>query len=168
MFTILLHFFCDVIKFLLSILSHFISIIQSRPLQPLPTADSLPNQLICLRAQRSALIAQRDLIQHQIADLDASINVIIQLSDSNQTSNALISPQLSRPHLSSPSSTPTHQTQHHTPTTPQRRRTRSTTHPTSTGKPYPIPYLPPRTPEEERRNNIISWVNELRARNHNK
>jgi hypothetical protein len=166
MFTILLHLFCDVIKFLLTILTHFISILLSRPLQPLPTADSLPNQLICLRAKRSALIAQWDLIQHQIADLDASINVIIQLSDSNQTSNALSSPQLSRPHLSPPSSTPTHQTQHPTPTTPQ--WTCSTTHPTSTGKPYPIPYLPPCTPEEERRNNIIIWVNELRARNYNK
>jgi hypothetical protein len=95
MFTILLDLFSDIIKFLLTILAHFISILQSPP-QPLPTADSLPNRLICLQAQRSALIAQRDLILHQIADLDAFINLI---TDSNQASNPLSSPQLSQPHL---------------------------------------------------------------------
>lgn len=35
----------------------------------------------------------------------------------------------------------------------------------SIGQPYPLLYIPARTPEEQRRNDIISWVNDLRVRN---
>ncbi len=49
--------------------------------------------------------------------------------------------------------------QHNTPPCP---RSRFHTRQPSIGIPYPIPYTPPRTPEEERKNNIIAWVNKLR------
>ena len=48
-----------------------------------------------------------------------------------------------------------------------RRPSTITSRQRSIGRPYPIPFSPPRTPEEVRRNNIIEWLNDIRLRNTN-
>jgi hypothetical protein len=167
MITILLHLFCDFLRFFLISIIHCITIFQSY-MRSLHSMDSLATQLQKLQAKRSTLLAQCDSLQQQIAHLDASITCINRLS----TSISLTSPEsqeqvtnFSAMSTQRISSIPPNSTNFPPQHTPQRRNYRPNTCRSFIGEPYPLPFTPPRTPEEKCRNNIIIWVNELRSQN---
>jgi hypothetical protein len=150
---------CDTLQFILTHLLTYISKIQGYVLQ-LNIIDVQDIQLRKLRVQQSVLTAQRDLIQHQLDSTTVTIDSIVERTARHHTtqihssSNASASSdQQQIPLLPLSDSTPQQSTV---------RRRCSRWH-YKVGEPYPLPYTPPRTPEEQRRNNIIAWVNELRS-----
>ncbi len=113
------------------------------------TAKTITNNTYCM-------LLQQEELSHQIAEIEATIqrltqsvsntqNMINPTSYSNILSSA--SPQLILTNI-----------------TPLRQRRWQT----SIGEPYPLPFRPPRTPEVEHHNNIITWINELWLQNYSK
>ena len=110
--------------------------------------------IVHLHVARSVLLLQKDAIQRRIEAIDESIKLFHQLSNTQDSAETTAQSAAVLQHETS-----------HLPVeqrTPPRNRTRSNTRYTNIGKPYPLPYTPPRTPDEERRNRIIEWVNDLR------
>ncbi len=107
---------------------------------------------ICLLLHR---FIQASLQRDSLHKLDATIQRLTDLNLQLQTET----PQIF-PFVSSPSTNQRSGLQSLTP--PQSRRW-SSIHQSSIGISYPLPFTLPRTPEEERCNTIIVWVNELRV-----
>lgn len=108
----------------------------------LPSAASIIQRQHALKAQRSFLLAKRALLDQQIVEIDNMLNDPSS-SPPNQTTtesanSAVTSPTQCRQRSSA-------------------RRSKATT------SYHRLPFSPPRTPEEVRRNNIIIWINEMRA-----
>jgi hypothetical protein len=156
MLMITFDYLCNIVIIILTSIANALIIIKNflRRFQLPETPDQ---QLVRYQTRRSELLAQRDEISRQITDLDIAIQDIHRSVSSEQ--RAL--PQRTFTSLS-PIRTSGHGISHNT--TPRSERRPRIRHP-SIGIPYPLPFNPPRTPEEERRNSIIVWVNELRARN---
>ena len=150
--TLLLNYICAFILFVINILTIFFQLF-CRLLQYLRTRASSVPTLTKLQATRSVLLQQQANLSRHIADIDAAIVSLQQPSIPIQQVLTQQSSVVANPHM-----TP-HSVQH---STPPRHRRRTIQRPSSIGKPYPLPYTPPPTPEEERRNNIIAWINDLR------
>jgi hypothetical protein len=150
--TLLLNYICAFILFVINILTIFFQLF-CRLLQYLRTRASSVPTLTKLQATRSVLLQQHADLSWRIADIDAAIASIHQSSNHIQQDFTQQSPVVANPRTMS------HSAQH---STPPRHRQRTIQRPSSIGKPYPLPYTPPPTPEEERRNNIIAWINDLR------
>ncbi len=104
------------------------------------------------------MLVQRDYISRQIGQLDELLQSMTSTPNSvvtaeTETLPATPSPSITLQRNASQRSTPLRSGVHN--------RNRSI----RIGQPYPIPYTPPRTPEEERRNNMIAWLNDLRLQN---
>jgi hypothetical protein len=111
-----------------------------------------------LQAERQALLVQRDYISRQIAKLDELLQ-----STTSQTNSVATTEPENLPATPSPSIPSQHNASQRS--TPPRSGPHNRRRPVRIGQPYPIPYTPPRTPEEERRNNVIAWLNDLRLQN---
>ncbi len=142
--TILLDLLCN---FILVILNACITLLFAIfcSLQSLQSTDSSNRQHLRLQASRSLLVLQQEEISRWLEEIDTSIRNSEQQSD--------IRPQS----IISPSTSPQ--------TTPIRSRQRTFRQLSSIGRPYPLPFNPPRTPEEVRRNNIVAWLNDIRSQN---
>lgn len=116
--------------------------------------ETVQQQLVRLQAARSALLIQSADIAKRLDDIDVAIQQLNQeqLHSSTET--------LTTSHTIERNTNQLNQSQ--IQSTPPRVRSRRQNRPSSIGRPYPLPYNPPRTPEEVRRNNIIAWVNDLR------
>jgi hypothetical protein len=156
MFYIVFELFYNLFILLLSI---FITIFSrlNDSLKRSSSEESAADKLLRLKNERNALIHQRDQITNQLEAIDTSIqqlsaesNTIITTFD-QRLDSSYSSPR--RAVVVSPTERP--------PRPTQRTRQRLT----SIGVPYPLPFTPPRTPEEERRNRVVAWVNELRLQN---
>jgi hypothetical protein len=118
---------------------------------------STSEKLIHLTEVRTALLLQQDSIQKQIENIDI---VIQQLSSESLPVNSTVS--------QTPESIPL-TSENHTAVSPPRPQSqtilRRRPRHTRIGEPYPLPFNPPRTPEEERQNSVTVWINELRLKN---
>ncbi len=116
-------------------------------------------QLRFLKSFHDALVFQGEDILWQVAELDTIIHHMY----------TSICPSPTVQHLFTSSAT-----QHITmypdsmPITPTRLCRRRHSHQHSVGRPYPLPFTPARTPDEEHRNSIIEWVNNLHFKQYNK
>ncbi len=111
-----------------------------------------------LQAERQALLAQRDYISRQIAQLDEL------LRSTTGTPNSVITAETETLPVTPSPSIPLQRNASQR-STPPRSGVHNRNRSLRIGQPYPIPYTPPRTPEEERRNNVIAWLNDLRLQN---
>ena len=154
--TLLLDLLRDLIVFLLNTITTLVSAIHHSERQ-LKQGETIQEERARLQVARSALVLQQADITRRIDDIDVAIQQL------NQRYSAV---QSDPP---PPSNTPLQQSTNlqsvPTPSTPPNVRSRIQHRVSSIGRPYPLPYTPPRTPEEQRRNNIINWVNEMRKRN---
>jgi hypothetical protein len=157
MIIIILALLTDIITLLIIFFTKVSSFIQHL-IALAPTIGSAPHQLLCLRAQRSALVIQRDILVRQLTDIEDSIALLEQASTPSSTAPISMQP---------PSSlVPTTDL---IPTSPQRSyRSPSRVRCQPTGRLHPLPYTPPRTPEEVRRNEVTLWINDLITKNNNK
>jgi hypothetical protein len=122
------------------------------------SSELSPYQRQRLQAERQALLVQRNCILHQITQLDEL------LQSGTSPSTSIVTPDIQTlPSNSSPSIPSSRNTLQRS--TPPRRGVNNRQRSVRIGQPYPIPYTPPRTPEEERRNNVIAWLNVLRLQN---
>jgi hypothetical protein len=156
---VLITIFCDILHFLLTHLLVFISKIRYY-IDQLNLINVQDIQLRKLRVQQSVLIAQRDLLQQQIDSITVSIDSIIASTESPSTSQVV--PISSAPIPSDHQQLPQLPPSTSTPQQSTARRRIARRH-YKVGEPYPLPYTPPKTPEEQRRNNIVAWINELRS-----
>jgi hypothetical protein len=149
---------CNLINLIITTITTILSELQNYT-RNRPLTGSRHTQLTRLQAEHSALLLQWDNLSQQIADLEALMHTaghtFVPTTPLQQTASDPSS--LSFPTLQNPQ----------TRTTPPRTPTRHCTHRSSIGRPYPLPYSPPRTPDEARRNRIVEWVNELRLKNSN-
>jgi hypothetical protein len=145
MINIILDIVSDFFQFLLAMIVNILSNIPHSS-HAADTTDLRIIQLSHLKAQQSALLLHRDMLQRRINEIEASIT---QLTTPKSSAS---------PTVQSPTPSPSQ-------STPMRRPRRQTSTTSSIGIPYPLPYTPPRTPEEQRRNYIIIWVNEMRSCN---
>jgi hypothetical protein len=157
MLLIIFDLLCDIITFLLNCIINIISRLRYLCRRYYSTALS-SYQCHRLQAERQALLIQRDYISRQIAQINELLHSTTSPSNSVVTAEienlpVTPSPSITLQRNASQRSTPPRSGVHH--------RHRSV----RIGHPYPIPYTPPRTPEEERRNNVIAWLNELRLQN---
>jgi hypothetical protein len=150
--TLLLDYIYAFILFLINILIIFFELF-CRLFHHLQTRASSVSTLTKLQATRSVLLQQQADLSRRVADIDAAIASIQRSSNPIQQELTQQSSAVANLYTT-PSSV-----QH---STPPRHRRRTVQRPSSIGKPYPLPYNPPRTPEEERRNNIVAWINDLR------
>jgi hypothetical protein len=144
----------DFLIFFITFASNVISSLRHRNTPP---TESLSIRLQRLQNERSELIIQRENLSIKITDIESSIKDI-QLSIAD-TRNIARTPSRDTLHQRGPdtaSSSSLH------PVSRLRPRARRST----VGIPYPTPYTPPRTPEEERRNRVVEWLNELRLQRH--
>ena len=149
-FQLLLTLLCDVIFYLLYVIAKILPS-SHHSNQPTIDNDTVQQQLIQLRDDHSALLLQCEDISRRLTNIEESLQWLTQISlpvdtQGNQHSTVQLSTSDHFP-KSSLLATP-----------PRRRR------PSSVGIPYPLPFIPPRTPEEIRRNNIIAWVNDMRLK----
>jgi hypothetical protein len=108
-----------------------------------------------LQEAHSALLFQRADLSRQISEIELLINSITQSSSPAPVpAQDTITIPTSSSLIPSPPST-----ENDTPQRRIRRRIRRS----GIGRPYPLPFTPPRTPEEIRRNNIVEWINDLRS-----
>jgi hypothetical protein len=126
------------------------------------SANSLPNDTVTqhhchLQAARVTLLCHKDEISHRIEEIDIAIQHI-QASHTTSVSSTIPD---SSPVVSFPNIIPSPNLQRK----PIRRRLSTNNRQIRADEPYPLPYRPPRTPDEERKNRIVTWVNELRSRN---
>jgi hypothetical protein len=154
MILILVDLLCSIILSLSSIITTVFSRLQKYIKQQ--TFDVSPNiSLTRLQEAHSALLLQRADLSRQISEIELLINSIIQspspAPEPAQETNTIPTS------LSLIPATPT--TENNTPQRHIRRRSRRS----GIGRPYPLPFTPPRTPEEVRRNNIVECINDLRA-----
>jgi hypothetical protein len=140
--TVLLDLLCNVILIILNTcITLFFAIYRS--LQRLQSTDLSNHQLLRLQASRSLLVIQQEEISRWLEEIDTSIQHSEHQSDNTIHQQPAISPSTSPQ------------------TTPLRSRQRMFHQNTSSGHPYPLPFNPPRTPEEVRSNNIVAWLNNL-------
>ncbi len=152
MILILFDLLCSIILVLSSVITTVFSRLQNYIRQQtfnISSSISLPR----LQEAHSALLLQQDELSQQNTELELLINSITQSLSSTlaPTQNTTTTPTPSSL-IPSLISTDTN--------TPQRslwHRIRCS----SIGRPYPLPFTPPRTPEELRRNNIVEWINDL-------
>lgn len=140
-FELILDLICLLILSFINITITILSAIH-RSFQDLQTSEPSHQRLIRLQGVRLALVRQQETITRWLDE----INQYIQR-------DLIQSPSLTNQPENLTSSTPRHTRVQ----TRQRRSAQSST----IGNPYPLPYTPPRTPEEVRRNNIIEWINDL-------
>lgn len=121
-------------------------------------SESSSARLHRLVKEHSELVVQRENISIKIANVEASINNI-KATLANNKNNTHTPPRdtLHKPYSDTVSLIPPNSLNSGHP------RIRQTT----IGKPHPLPYTPPRTPDEEQRNRIVAWVNKLRLQQHN-
>jgi hypothetical protein len=149
-------YLCNIVIIIISSIANTLILIKNY-LRRFQLPETLDQQIIRYQTRRSELLAQRDEISRQLTDIDNAIQNLHRLASTEQRAT----PQRTSTYLS-PIRTSSHRSsQTTTPNSARRPRIRHS----SIGIPYPLPFNPPRTPEEERRNSIIIWVNELRARN---
>lgn len=153
MILILIEFLRDFALLLINTITKLLSSIQS--LHQASSSNKPFNQTAHLQETRTALILQQEEISRRIAEIEDQIQSLTKSTTQDQAKNC----------PTTITDSPLTQTNQpiESITTPIRRRRR----PTSIGKPYPLPFIPPRTPEEERRNNVISWINDIRRLHHN-
>jgi hypothetical protein len=154
----LLNYICAFILFFINTLTLLFELFCCLAHHLKTRASAVPS-LTKLQATRSELLQQQVALSQRLADIDTVIASFQQSSIQPQQDLTQQNPAVASPHT-----TTTHLARH---STPPRQRRRTSTKPSSIGKPYPLPYTPPRTPEEERRNNIIAWINDLRQQNIN-
>ncbi len=150
---LLLDILCDVIFHLFNTITNLLSTVRSSD-QRLNQGETVQQQLVRLQAARSALIIQSTDIAKRLDDIDVAIQKLNQEQLHTQAETLKTSHTIER------QTNPPHQSQ--LQSTPPRVRSRKQNRQSSIGPLYPLPYTPPRTPEEVRRNNIIAWVNDLR------
>lgn len=107
--------------------------------------DKSSSQEQYLRNRQSFLVATRNLITQQLTAITASPYL--------NTNDPCPQPTDPTPHPAQTLIPGTPVTVKSPSSVTRRRRFR----------PYPLPYTPPRTPEEVRKNNIVNWINEIRA-----
>jgi hypothetical protein len=129
-----------------------------RLLQEIYHRYSSRHKVAYLRALRSSLLRQQEIIVRQLAGIDTILTEQTQLTSSART--------VLNCDERTPSTSLSEDQQQSQLVTPTRIRQRTGNRQSSIFIPYPLPYTPPRTPEEERRNNITIWINELRAQNY--
>jgi hypothetical protein len=110
-----------------------------------------------LQAACATLLRHKDELSRRIEEIDIAIH---NLQESPTTSISRLPTEASKAVLS-PESTRLQTLQR----TPIRIRTTNNNRQSRANDPYPLPYCPPRTPDEERKNRIVAWVNELRTKN---
>ncbi len=157
MLTILFDFLCDIVIVLITTIKNILFIVKDS-FRPLLTNKPAHSQLLHLQTERSVLLVQQDHISQGIADLDTTIQHLLDLTSSRHNAPTNFPPADSSPFRTSHLMI--------SQNTPQPTRNRNRTHPMSVGVPYPLPFTPPHTPEEIQHNSIIVWVNELRLKNH--
>ncbi len=157
MLTKVLCLLCDIFIFLIAFLNATLSGIY-RLLQDIYHRYSSGHKITYLRAKHASLLRQQEIIVSQLADIDSAI-----IEQTQSTS--LVSTVLHREDNTPPTSSSEDQPQAPL-VAPTRILRRIINRQSSVGVPYPLPYTPPRTPEEEHRNNIIIWINELCAQNY--
>jgi hypothetical protein len=153
MILILVDFLCNLALLLINTITKILS--STKNIHRTSSSESLePQQLLLLQETRSALLLQQEEISRQLVVIYASIKKLTQLHLNHQNDpSRSINPVISSSVSAQPESTNI---------TPVRRRRRRTTQQLSGCVPYPLPFQPPRTPDEERRNNIVAWINDLR------
>jgi hypothetical protein len=136
-------------------LTTFTTLISELRRLSLPSAvtESASQQIIQLQAEHAALVTHQEILSRQIADKDASIHHLQVASTISPTETNIPPSTVTNTFINF-----TSQNLRNTPPHPRTRSSRSS----SIGVPYPPPFTPPRTPDEERRNSIIAWVNEIR------
>jgi hypothetical protein len=122
------------------------------------SANSLPydnvNQHYShLQAARETLLHHKDELSRRIEEIDSAIKHIQEFPVTSFSSTT----QDSSPSVPLSTTIPSPILQQ----TPPRTRISHNNRHLSAVKPYPLPYCPPRTPDEERKNRIVTWVNEL-------
>jgi hypothetical protein len=122
------------------------------------SANSLPNNTMTqhhslLQAARATLLRHKDELSRRIEEIDI---VIQHLQATHRTSVSSTTPD-SYPSVSLQNNIPSPNLQR----TPIRNRISNNIRQFRADEPYPLPYRPPRTPDEERKNRIATWVNKL-------
>jgi hypothetical protein len=154
MILIIFDLLCSIILSLSSIITTVFSRLQHYTRQqPFDISPSTP--LPRLQEAHSALLLQQADLSRRITELELLITSLTQSASPASAPTQNITTTLTSPSLIP--SIPSIEN-----VTPQRHLRRRTRH-SSVGRPYPLPFTPPRTPEEVRRNNIIEWINDLRA-----
>ncbi len=155
--TSLCCFFNDIIYKFIAILIK-VSLFVQQLITIASPREASSQQRLLLQAQWAILLTQRDSIDRQLAELDLSLTP--------QQQNQIISSPLHGHSPITDSSLSTRRfSSRTTPATQRRQRSRPNSNSYSFA-PHPIPFTPPRTPDEVRRNNIVIWLNEIRARQH--
>lgn len=156
MITRILDLLFDIIIFFLTLASKIISFLSKRDSLPI---ESESTRLHRLQRERSELVIQRETLPLQITNIESSIqNIQKEIIDNRNTDRTPPRDTPDQRDLATASSRPLHPINRFRP-----RGRRSTV-----VRPYPIPYTPPRTPDEERRNRVVEWLNELRLRQHDR
>jgi hypothetical protein len=158
MITLLLLLLCAIISFLINTQSQ-LSLAIHHLLQFLLSDKPRNQQNNWLHATHTALLTHRDIISRQIEATDTLLQSLLALTNQHQRPQNTNSPLRGQQQLHS-------QLAHVTNASP-RRPFNNTSRQRSIGRPYLIPFSPPRTPEEVQRNNIIEWLNNIRSRNTN-
>jgi hypothetical protein len=140
MLTKIFRILCDIVIFLIAFIIATLSGVY-RLLQDIYHHYSSRHKITYLRAIRASLLRQQEIIISQLANIDAAI-----IEQTQSTSLAITELNWEDNMPSTSSSEDQTQAPQFIPTRIRRR------------------YTPLRTPEEEHRNNIIVWVNELRAK----
>jgi hypothetical protein len=137
---------CNLINLIITIITTILSELQNYT-RNRPLTRSRHSQLTHLKAEHSALLLQWDNLSQQIADLEALMHTAGHtfVPTTQPQQKASVPSSLSFPILQNPQ----------TRTTPPRTHNRCRTHRSSIGQSYPLPYSPPRTPDEARRNHIV-------------
>ena len=147
---------CDIVIFVLTILILVLFTLYI-VVKRVTFRTSTSEKLLHFTEARAAFILQQNNIQKQIDDIDILIQ---QFSPSSPSVNSTVS--------QTPETIPLSSTNHPAvspPRPPSRSTLRRRPRHARIGEPYPLPFNPPRTPEEERQNSVTVWINELRLKN---
>ena len=148
-----LELFTDILLSIITLLITLASSLQRHTMRP-PSPASRNLQRLSLEAQRSFLLSKRAVIDHLVTEVEKLLESEHEApslpNTTNHDPNASDRTDETIVPVSIPSITPDR--------TCQRRAGRRV-------KQFQLPFSPPRTPDEVRRNNIIIWLNEIGARN---
>jgi hypothetical protein len=158
MSNIIIELFTDIILSIITLLITLASSLQRQTTRlRCPTSRNV--ERLSLEAQRSFLLSKRAVIDNQITELDRLLESEREATSPDAANHV---PKSSERHdeaivtVAIPSISPDRNCQRRHGNRVGRRVAQ-----------FPLPFSPPRTPEEVRRNNIIMWLNEIRARNNN-